>query len=120
MASCLTFSTSLANLRATHSMSRMIVVNCLSIAYYDHLRDAKAGVARREIRREGGGLRRPVGEAVIYHGVGTNCLLALLLWTFNNNKSHTTRYEMRPKQGAIFTYLIKRQEYVISGFRLYF
>ena len=44
------------------------------------------------------------GEAVIYHGVGTNCLLALLLWTFNNNKSHTTRHEMRPKQGAIFTF----------------
>ena len=46
------------------------------------------------------------GEAVIYHGVGTNCLLALLLWTFNNNKSHTTRHEMRPKQGAIFTFYL--------------
>ena len=34
---------------STQSISRMIAVNCLSPAYYDH-RDAKAGVTRRQTR----------------------------------------------------------------------
>ena len=64
-------------LLSTQSISGMIVVDCLSIAYYDH-RDAKAGVTTRQIRGEGGFRGKYFRQAFNF------CLLSLLWkeWNF--------------------------------------
>ena len=82
----------------------MIVLDCLSIAYYDH-RDAKAASQEGKLGggKEGYGLWWPAGRGGdISRGVLTNCRLALLLWTFNNNKSQPS---LRARQ-AIFTFYL--------------